>query len=120
MDAPGASALPAHLPEGVPAEQVVAGWGEASSIRWSRAAGPVRGRGRADLVQEFTQHYPFQIIYRQLACRRRTSKVFHKLAIAQTVVSYDVAHGTEASRKLGVYFEALARRAAARIRATTW
>ncbi|MFL6681926.1 MAG: hypothetical protein ACJ8IK_26555 [Burkholderiaceae bacterium] len=25
------------------------------------------GRGRADLVQEFTQHYPFHIIYRQLA-----------------------------------------------------
>lgn len=64
-------------------------------------------RGKADLVQEFTHHYPFHIIYRQLALPPEDVKVFHKLAIAQTVVSYDVAHGTEASRKLGVYFKAL-------------
>ena len=65
------------------------------------------GRGRADLVQEFTHHYPFQIIYRQLNLPPQDVGVFHKLAIAQTVVSYDVAHGTEASHKLGVYFKAL-------------
>jgi len=65
------------------------------------------GRGRADLVQEFTHHYPFQIIYKQLNLPPEDVKIFHKLAIAQTVVSYDVAHGTEASRKLGVYFKAL-------------
>lgn len=64
-------------------------------------------RGRADLVQEFTHHYPFQIIYRQLGLPPEDVQTFHKLAIAQTVVSYDVAHGTEASRKLGVYFKAL-------------
>jgi cytochrome P450 len=64
-------------------------------------------RGKADLVQEFTHHYPFHIIYRQLALPPEDVKVFHKLAIAQTVTSYDVAHGTEASRKLGVYFKAL-------------
>src|SRR5439155_8241528 len=34
-------------------------------------------------------------------------KTFHKLAIAQTVVMFDVAHGTEASHKLGVYFRNL-------------
>jgi cytochrome P450 len=65
------------------------------------------GRGRADLVQEFTHHYPFQIIYRQLALPPEDVKTFHKLAIAQTVVMFDVAHGTEASRKLGIYFKAL-------------
>jgi cytochrome P450 len=64
-------------------------------------------RGRADLAQEFTHHYPFQIIYRQLALPPEDVKTFHKLAIAQTVVSYDVPHGTEASRKLGVYFRQL-------------
>jgi cytochrome P450 len=64
-------------------------------------------RGRADLVQEFTHHYPFQIIYRQLGLPPEDVTTFHKLAIAQTVVSYDVAHGTEASRKLGVYFRQL-------------
>ncbi|MFL6679620.1 MAG: cytochrome P450 [Burkholderiaceae bacterium] len=65
------------------------------------------GRGHADLVQEFTQHYPFHIIYRQLALPPADVRVFHKLAIAQTVTMFDVAHGTEASRKLGIYFKAL-------------
>jgi len=65
------------------------------------------GRGRADLVREFTHHYPFQVIYRQLDLPPEDVKVFHKLAIAQTVTMYDVPHGTEASRKLGVYFKAL-------------
>jgi cytochrome P450 len=65
------------------------------------------GRRKADLVQEFTHHYPFHIIYRQLALPQEDIKIFHKLAIAQTVTSYDVDHGTEASRKLGVYFKAL-------------
>lgn len=65
------------------------------------------GRGKADLVQEFTHHYPFQIIYRQLNLPPEDVKTFHKLAIAQTVVMYDVAHGTEASHKLGTYFKNL-------------
>jgi cytochrome P450 len=65
------------------------------------------GRGKADLVQEFTHHYPFQIIYRQLGLPPEDVKTFHKLAIAQTVVMYDVPHGTEASRKLGDYFKNL-------------
>ena len=64
-------------------------------------------RGQADLVQEFTLHYPFHIIYRQLGLPLQDVQTFHKLAIAQTVVSFDHAHGTEASRKLGVYFKAL-------------
>jgi len=65
------------------------------------------GRGKADLVQEFTHHYPFHIIYRQLGLPAEDVKTFHKLAIAQTVVMYDVPHGTEASRKLGAYFRNL-------------
>ena len=88
--------------------QTVAKWGES-------VVDPVvgdlmakfRGRGAADLVQEFTLHYPFHIIYRQLALPPEEAPTFHKLAIAQTVVIFDVAHGTEASRKLGVYFKAL-------------
>lgn len=65
------------------------------------------GRGHADLVQEFTFHYPFRIIYRQLGLPAAEAKVFHKLAMAQILVSVDIAHGTEASRKLGVYFQQL-------------
>jgi len=64
-------------------------------------------RGHADLVNEFTLHYPFNIIYRQLALPPEDVKVFHKLAIAQTLVSIDVAHGVEASTKLGTYFAGL-------------
>lgn len=64
-------------------------------------------RGHADLVQEFTLHYPFHIIYRQLALPQEDIATFHKLAIAQTVVSYDIPHGTEASTKLGEYFRSL-------------
>lgn len=88
--------------------QTVAQWGES-------VVDPVvndlmqkfRGRGRADLVQDFTLHYPFQIIYRQLALPPEEASTFHKLAIAQTVVIFDVPHGTEASRKLGDYFKVL-------------
>jgi cytochrome P450 len=65
------------------------------------------GSGRADLVQQFTLHYPFHIIYRQLGLPEQDIKTFHRLAIAQTVVTFDVDHGTEASRKLGVYFKAM-------------
>ncbi len=65
------------------------------------------GRGSADLVQEFTIHYPFQIVYRQLGLPPEESRTFHKLAIAQTLVGVDIPHGTEASRKLGAYFSAL-------------
>ena len=88
--------------------QTVAKWGES-------VVDPVvnslmekfQRRGSADLVQEFTLHYPFQIVYRQLDLPPEEGPTFHKLAIAQTVVSYDVAHGTEASRKLGDYFKVL-------------
>ena len=69
--------------------------------------GKFEGRGKADLVQEFTHHYPFQIIYKQLNLPPEDVTIFHKLAIAQTVTSYDIPHGTEASRKLGAYFKNL-------------
>jgi cytochrome P450 len=62
------------------------------------------GRGKADLVQEFTLYYPFHIIYRQIGLPKEDIDTFQKLAIAQIVVSFDMAHGTEASRKLGEYF----------------
>lgn len=88
--------------------QTVAKWGESvvdpviSSLMTKFSA-----RGSADLVQEFTLHYPFQIVYRQLALPPEEAATFHKLAIAQTLVSIDIEHGTEASRKLGDYFKVL-------------
>ena len=64
-------------------------------------------RGHADLVQEFTFHYPFQIVFKQLGLPVGEVATFHKLAMAQIVVSFDIPHGTEASRKLGDYFKTI-------------
>jgi len=64
-------------------------------------------RKQADLIQDFTLHYPFHIIYRQLALPPQDIAIFHKLAIAQTVVSFDREHGIEASEKLGEYFKTM-------------
>ena len=63
--------------------------------------------GTADLVQEFTLYYPFNVIYRQLGLPQQDINTFQKLAIAQIVVSVDMAHGTEANRKLGEYFKCM-------------
>jgi cytochrome P450 len=65
-------------------------------------------RGHADLIEEFTLLYPFEIIYRQLALPPSEARIFHRLAIGQT----DYMHpdkALEASVKLGAYFEALVR-----------
>jgi cytochrome P450 len=67
-------------------------------------------RGSADLVAEFTLHYPFRIIYRQLGLPPEEARTFHKLAITQTVVAVDLEHAREASAKLGDYFGALLER----------
>lgn len=88
--------------------QTVAAWGETlvDPVVHDLMA-QFADRGEADLVQAFTLHYPFHIIYRQLALPPGDIATFHKLAIAQTVVAVDPDHGTEASRKLGNYFKGL-------------
>lgn len=63
--------------------------------------------GRADLVQQFTLHYPFRVIYRQLGLPDSDVKTFHKLAITQTAYYYDPAKAVEAGQKLGEYFTPL-------------
>jgi cytochrome P450 len=87
---------------------VVSKWGESVvDPVIDSLMGKFAGRGAADLVQEFTFHYPFQIVYRQLGLPPEEVLTFHKLAMAQILVSVDVPHGTEASRKLGTYFKEL-------------
>ncbi|HEY6870228.1 MAG TPA: cytochrome P450 [Novosphingobium sp.] len=63
--------------------------------------------GKADLVQQFTIHYPFRVVYRQLGLPQSEGTIFHKLAIAQTLIAVDTEHAEEASRKLGEYFKAM-------------
>lgn len=69
-------------------------------------------RGEADLVEEFTQRYPFEIIYHQLDLPESDVHTFQRLAIGQTDYVH-MAQAQEAGVKLGKYFKALidARRA---------
>jgi cytochrome P450 len=64
-------------------------------------------RGTADLIEEFAQTYPFEIIYRQLALPPSDGAVFHRLAVAQNLIGNDPIHALEASRNLGDYFAAM-------------
>jgi len=64
-------------------------------------------RGSADLVGEFTHHYPFQIIYRQLALPQEAITTFHKLAVAETLYAIYPDEAAEAGHNLGEYFNAL-------------
>lgn len=69
-------------------------------------------RGEADLVQEFTHSYPFEVIYEQLNLPRSDVNTFQRLAIGQTDFDH-MAQAREAGVKLGHYFKSLidARRA---------
>ncbi|GGC02954.1 cytochrome P450 [Novosphingobium endophyticum] len=63
-------------------------------------------RGEADLIEEFTIRYPFEVIYRQLDLPQSDVATFQKLAIGQTdYMNTDKA--IEAGHKLGEYFIAL-------------
>ncbi len=63
-------------------------------------------RGAADLVQEFTILYPFEIIYHQLNLPHEDIANFQKMAIAQTDF-FSPGKAVEAGEKLGRYFEGL-------------
>lgn len=63
-------------------------------------------RGSADLIEEFTILYPFEVIYRQLDLPGRDVRTFQRLAIGQTDY-VNSAKAFEAGRKLGDYFRAL-------------
>lgn len=65
--------------------------------------------GEADLIEQFTHHYPFQVIYAQVELDPAQAPVFHKLAIAQILSSIGAPQGPEASGKLGVFFAELLR-----------
>jgi cytochrome P450 len=90
--------------------QVVAKWGETvvDPVVNRLMEGFIQ-RGEADLIEEFTHHYPFQVIYAQVELEPEQAPVFHKLAIAQLLSSIGAPQGQEASRKLGAFFAELLR-----------
>lgn len=65
------------------------------------------GTGKADLIEQFTHYYPFQVIYAQLELEPEQGPIFHKLAIAQLLSSIGAPQGREASTKLGSFFTEL-------------
>ncbi len=65
-----------------------------------------QNRGTADLVQEFTLRYPFEVIYRQLALPQSDVRTFQRLAIGQTDF-LTPGRPQEAAAKLGAYFVTL-------------
>ena len=87
---------------------VVAQWGESIvDPVVERLMSHFIDRGEADLVEEFTHHYPFQVIYSQLQLEPEQAPIFHKLAIAQLLSSIGAPQGAESTEKLGDFFQAL-------------
>jgi cytochrome P450 len=72
-----------------------------------------RGRGRVELVGEFTRPYPFHVLYRMLGLPIEDIETFYRLTIAQLVTSFAMDKAKEAASKLGNYFRSMlaARRA---------
>jgi len=88
--------------------QVVTKWGQrVVEPVINDLIGAFASRGEADLIEDFTHHYPFQVIYRQLRLEPDQAPIFHRLAIAQSLGAIGAPEGPEASGKLGAFFEAL-------------
>lgn len=64
-------------------------------------------KGRAELVRDFTIHYPFDVIYAQLGLPSGEGEVFQKLAVALMCIMVDAPHALEASQKMGDYLHIL-------------
>ena len=88
--------------------QNVAKWGEKlvdPVVR--KLTDPLIARGYGDLIQEFTIHYPFQVVFGMMALPKEDQVTFHKLATAQSVFPVSVEISVEAGRKLGAYLQDL-------------
>jgi len=62
---------------------------------------------RCDLMREFVEPYPFEIIYKQLRLPADEAAIFYRLTLALIIYMVDLKHAREAHDKLGVYFSAM-------------
>lgn len=62
---------------------------------------------RCDIMREFVEPYPFEIIYKQLRLPAEEAAIFYRLTMSLIVFMVDVKHGREAHDKLGTYFSAI-------------
>jgi cytochrome P450 len=60
-------------------------------------------RGHAELVNEFTLHFPFRFIHELMALPAGDRNTFHRLAFGQILIMFDHEHGMEAVDKLRDY-----------------
>ena len=67
----------------------------------------IEGKGKADLVADFTEPFPFHVIYQQLGLPPEDGRIFHKLACTQLFWVSDPDKTDEAGRKLTKFFGAL-------------
>lgn len=84
--------------------RVAARWGEEIIPRIiDRLINQFEGRGHAELVSEFTLHFPFQFIHELMGLPEEDREVFHKLAFGQIAIVFDAEHGMDAIDKLRAY-----------------
>ncbi len=84
--------------------KMIAEWGEEIIPRMiNRLIDGFEQRGKAELVGEFTLHFPFHFIHELMGLPLEDRDVFHKLAFGQIAVTFDRAHGMEATLKLKDY-----------------
>jgi cytochrome P450 len=88
--------------------QTVAAWGDdIVEPVVDRLMSAFETTGRADLIEQFTHHFPFHVIYKQLELDPEQATIFHRLAVAQLLSAVGLPEGAEASEKLGSFFQEL-------------
>lgn len=84
--------------------KMIAAWGDEIIPRLiNRLIDGFEARGQAELVSEFTLHFPFHFIHELMGLPIEARPVFHKLAFGQIALTFDYEHGLEAALKLKEY-----------------
>lgn len=88
--------------------RTVAQWGEqAIPAIINRLIDAFESHGRAELVSQFTLHFPFHFIHELMGLPKDHRDVFQRLAFAQILITFDREHGMEAVEKIRDYLTAL-------------
>ncbi|WP_294197145.1 cytochrome P450 [uncultured Sphingomonas sp.] len=84
--------------------KMINGWGEEIIPRMiNDLIDGFEGRGRAELISEFTLHFPFHFIHELMGLPIEDREIFHKLAFGQIAITFDTEHGMDATTKLKDY-----------------
>lgn len=93
-----------RLFQGAFSPRTTAKWGEEIIPRIiNRLIDGFEGEGRAELVSEFTLHFPFHFIHELMGLPDEDREIFHKLAFGQIAIIFDAEHGDDAINKLRNY-----------------